>query len=114
MRNVHSVYPFLSPVSEADGSEASSVSEVTEESVERSKQTAKISHQIASMEQQVRTNKQTHTHSFPMILISSTTTQIAAKKEEVMRWRDMDNMDKAIETMREVRSHTRTVSSLLL
>ena len=54
MRNVHSVYPFLSPVSEGDGSEASSVSEVTEESVERSKQTAKISQQIASMEQQVR------------------------------------------------------------
>lgn len=77
MQHAQSVY---SPKSEPDSSDASSVSSVTAESVEIAKQTARLSQEIASIEQ-----------------------QIATKKEEVIRYRDMSDMDTAVQKMREVR-----------
>src|SRR3546814_7847951 len=77
MQQVQSVY---SPRSDADSSEASSVSSITAESLEHAKRTAKLSQELASIQQ-----------------------QIVTKKEEVIRYRDQSDMDKAVEKMREVR-----------
>jgi hypothetical protein len=78
MQHAQSVY---SPKSEPDSSDASSVSSVTAESVEIAKQTARLSQVLASIEH-----------------------QIATKKEEVIRYRDMSDMDTAVQKMREVSS----------
>lgn len=77
MQQAQSVY---SPRSDADSSEASSVSSITAESLEHAKRTAKLSQELASIQQ-----------------------QIVTKKEEVIRYRDQSDMDKAVEKMREVR-----------